>query len=592
MRQSVLFSRVFLVVILAITITALFTTIFYNYISRAVFTTIKENEMLPKARALGSIVQNFREGELDKGALKQLLAVENVDSSLLGAYILVTDEQGGTLLINESLPGEYLSAMREGALSVLESGELDADQIPALRHTGLVGVGIPMKRGDAVTGAVMMLVPLYEAMVGASSLNGALMISLLLSLPVVTVLVYYIIGRIVNPLRQMRDVAVGMAGGDFSARADDTQRGEVGQLARSLNYLSQELSKSISALVVERNRLRQTIDGLSEGIVSVDSIGRVTHHNPALDALFAALPAGHSGGDDDRLELIPDKAVWADFDAVTRGGQAVARRIVLPDRVLSMTIMPLMDMGCVVAGAVGLFSDITESERLERTRRDYVANVSHELRTPLTAMRALIEPLAEGMVRDEQTKNRYYSIMLRETLRLSRLINDLMELSRLQSGQLSLATQPMRLADILDDLVEKYTATASEGGIAFHSAVGDCPPVMANPDRVEQVLVILLDNAIKYTAEGGRVTIEAEVRPEGVTLCVADTGVGILPEDQPYVFDRFYKVDRARSALGSGLGLSIASELIRSMGERIWVSSEPGRGSKFFFTLKRAAPRK
>jgi methyl-accepting chemotaxis protein len=306
MRQSVLFSRFFSVVILAIMITAVFTTIFYNYISRQVFSTIKENELLPKAKALGSIVQNFREGSLDKGALKQLLAVENVDSSLLGAYVLVTDEGMNTLLINEHLPQGYYEAMQEGARRVLTDGQVDADQIPALHNTGLVGVGIPTKRGDVTTGAVMMLVPLYEAMVGASSLNGALMISLMLSLPVVTALVYYIIGRIVNPLRQMRDVAVGMAGGNFSARADDAQRGEVGQLGRSLNYLSDELSRTISQLVVERNRLRQTIDGLSEGIAAVDALGNVTHHNPALDALFRALP--REAGDE-RLDLIPDPAV-------------------------------------------------------------------------------------------------------------------------------------------------------------------------------------------------------------------------------------------------------------------------------------------
>ncbi len=584
MRQSVLFSRFFAVVIFAILITALFTTIFYNYISRTVFTTIKENELLPKAKALGSIVQNFRDGELDEGALHQLLAVEKVDSSLLGAYILVTDENMDTLLINENLPDGYLSAMRAGAESVMKTGQMTTGQIPALKNTGLVGVGIPMKRGDMVTGAVMMLVPLYEAMVGASSLNGALMISLMLSLPVVTALVYYIIGRIVNPLRQMRDVAVGMAGGNFSERADDTQRGEVGQLGRSLNYLSQELSKSISALVVERNRLRQTIDGLSEGIAAVDADGNVTHHNPALDALFRALPGDDA---DPRMNVIPDEDVWAGFDQVVRDAQPLTKRLTLPDRVLGMTITPLTDLDGKVAGAVGLFLDITESERLERTRRDYVANVSHELRTPLTAMRALIEPLSEGMVRDEEARSRYYAIMLRETLRLTRLINDLMELSRLQSGQLSLTAKPMDLADILSDLAEKYTAAAQDRGLTFECRAGELPQVLSNPDRVEQVLVILLDNAMKYTPEGGSVAVEAEYDEEKVTLCVADTGIGIDPADQPYVFDRFYKVDRAHSGLGSGLGLSIASELMKSMGEAMWLKSEVGKGSRFYFTLKR-----
>jgi len=587
MRQSVLFSRVFTVVILAIMITAIFTTIFYNYISRTVFTTIKENELLPKANALGSIVQSYREGEMDGRALKQLLAVENVDSSLLGAYVLVTDEYTNTLLINENLPQGYLEAMQEGARSVLATGQLDADSIPALRRTGLVGVGVPLKRNDTTTGAVLMLVPLYEAMVGASSLNGALMISLMLSLPVVTALVYYIIGRIVDPLRQMRDVAVGMAGGDFTAKADETQRGEVGQLGRSLNFLSQELNKSISQLVVERNRLRQTIDGLSEGIAAVDAAGNVTHHNPALDALFQALPRSEGEGDG-RLMMIPDPEVWADFDRAVAEARVVSRRLQLPDRVLDMTITPLTVQDGQVVGAVGLFLDITESERLERTRRDYVANVSHELRTPLTAMRALIEPLSEDMVRDEETRKRYYAILLRETLRLSRLVNDLMELSRLQSGQLSLAPKPMYLKDILDDLTEKYTATAQERGLVFQMLAGDLPQVNANPDRVEQVLVILLDNAMKYTPEGGRVCVEAKSDDEKVTLCVRDTGIGIDPADQPYVFDRFYKVDRAHTGLGSGLGLSIASELIKSMGEKIWLKSAPGEGSSFFFTLKRA----
>jgi signal transduction histidine kinase len=279
--------------------------------------------------------------------------------------------------------------------------------------------------------------------------------------------------------------------------------------------------------------------------------------------------------------------VWKDFDRVVKGAQTVSRRITLPDRVLGMTITPLADLDGQVAGAVGLFLDITESERLERTRRDYVANVSHELRTPLTAMRALIEPLSEGMVKDEETKRRYYSIMFRETLRLTRLINDLMELSRLQSGQLSLTARPMHLDDILSDLAEKYTAAAQDRGLTFECRAGELPEVHSNPDRVEQVLVILLDNAMKYTPEGGRVAVEASFDDEKVTMCVADTGIGIDPADQDCVFDRFYKVDRAHSGLGSGLGLSIANELMKSMGEAMWLTSEVDKGSKFYFTLKR-----
>lgn len=590
MRRSVLFTRFFSVVILTVLITAVFTTVLYNYISRTVFTQIKENELLPKARALGRIVESYRTGELQGAALEQLLDVEGEDSSLLGAYVLVTDENGTPILGSEDLSQAQQQAMNEGAAAVLQRGELRTGELSSLRKTGLVGVGVPIEANGECRGAVLMLVPLFEAMVGMSSLNGALMISLLMVLPIVAVMVFYLIGRIVRPLRQMRDVALTMAAGDFSARADASQRGEIGQLGRSLNYLSQELGKSMSALVLERNRLRQTVDGLREGIVAVDSLGRVTHHNPALDALFAALREERPGQSSERMALIPDAQVWQDFDRAIAQGEGVVRPLNLSDRVIQVSVSPITDQEDGIAGAVGLFSDITESERLERTRRDYVANVSHELRTPLTAMRALIEPLSEGMVKDEATRMRYYNILLRETLRLSRLINDLMELSRLQSGQVTPSLQVMKLDLILEDLSDKYASVAEERGLNFACEIarGQLPAVLANPDRVEQVLVILLDNAMKYTPEGGRVSIGASCDENKITLCVRDTGVGIDPQDQPYVFDRFYKVDRAHSSLGSGLGLSIASELIKFMGEKIYLESQKGSGTAFFFTLKRA----
>ncbi|MEA5065060.1 MAG: ATP-binding protein, partial [Eubacteriales bacterium] len=397
----------------------------------------------------------------------------------------------------------------------------------------------------------------------------------------------WVVGRIVQPLKQMRDVAVGMASGNFEARADDSQRGEIGQLGRSLNHLSRELKRTISALTLERNRLQQALDGLREGIVAVDLDGRVTHSNPAVVRLFAQL---RRGAEDERTRLIPDLQVWADFDGALASGEASARILTVGDRRIQLSIAPLFGEEAV-AGAVGLFTDVTESERLERTRRDYVANVSHEMRTPLTAMRALLEPLSEGMVSDQAARKRYYDIMLRETMRLSRLIDDLMELSRLQSGALAIEPQAVELVGLLKELEGKYAPVAEDHSLSFSLAVGDCPKVLANPDRLEQLLVILLDNAMKYTPEGGRVSVEATWSKHAVTLCVRDTGIGIDPRDQPYVFDRFYKADKAHSGLGSGLGLSIASELIAQMGERIWLESAPGEGSAFCFTLRRASER-
>ena len=391
----------------------------------------------------------------------------------------------------------------------------------------------------------------------------------------------------VLPIAKLRDVAVSMAEGELEARADENADAELGELGKAVNKLSYQLSRNMYTLIVERNRLRNMLNGLSEAIVAIDAEGAVTHTNPALDKFFTRQKlALHLP--DPRMKLIPDKSIWEDFDAVIRTSQPMTRNLECRDMILRLTITPIVDEIGAIAGAVGLFSDITQMERLEKTRRDYVSNVSHELRTPLTAMRALIEPLKEGMVTEEADRQRYYEIILREILRLSRLINDQLELSRLQSGTLAIQKSTMALDDVVYDVCDRYGAIAAEHGLELHveTDFAACPPVFANADRVEQLLIILVDNAIKYT-EQGSVTVSADWDDERVVIHVRDTGIGIEEIDLPYVFDRFYKVDKAHSGKGSGLGLSIAKELLNRMDEQIWVTSEKGVGTEFSFTIHR-----
>jgi len=194
------------------------------------------------------------------------------------------------------------------------------------------------------------------------------------------------------------------------------------------------------------------------------------------------------------------------------------------------------------------------------------------------------------MIRSEDARMRYYDIILRETMRLSRLIDDLMELSRLQSGKISIDKQMMSLEEMILDMAEKYSAAAEDKGQQFKLLFdpAGCPAVYSNPDRVEQVLVILLDNAMKYTPAGGCITLNGRWNDTHVVLSVRDTGIGISESDLPYVFDRFYKADKSRTgSSGSGLGLSIAREMLRWMGEEIFVASEEGKGSEFSFTIRR-----
>lgn len=584
-KGSVLLKRAVFVVLVSLLLTVVSTVLLYGVLSRAMFSSVKFAELTPKAHALAGVAAEMMGATGRTEDMGEL--AEQLSPSLLGAYFAVLDGDGKIVMASTSIDAEEVRGFSDMVSQVMEGQEVTATGVTAVSNITMVGVGVPVVKDQRQIGGLLMFLPMYEVYAALSSLNLALTIALICVVPIVLILVFVMMERVVRPLRQMRDISMSMASGNYSVRADDSQKGEVGQLAHSLNYLARELSKTIGDLTLERNRLRQSLDGLSEGFICVNALGKVTHHNPAVSALFHA---AYVPGEVDREALGLRETVWVDFDEAVSENRIVLQDIDVDGRLIHSTISPFAGENGEVAGAVGLFTDITESERLERTRRDYVANVSHELRTPLTAMRALIEPLKDGMIRTEEARLRYYDIILRETMRLSRLIDDLMELSRLQSGKISIDKQVMPLSEMILDLSEKYSATAEEKGQKFNLLfdANDCPQVFSNPDRVEQVLVILLDNAMKYTPEGGEIFLNARWNETHVVLSVRDTGIGISESDLPYVFDRFYKADKSRTgSSGSGLGLSIAREMLRWMGEEIFVTSEKDKGSEFSFTLKR-----
>ncbi len=441
-----------------------------------------------------------------------------------------------------------------------------------------VGLSVSIAVSGGRTPAAFADRPWLGALIAGAAALAAGLVSLRL-------LAAKVMAPALEPVAKLKDAAVAMSGGDLEIRADEAADGELGELGKAVNNLSDQLSRNMYTLIVERNRLRNMLNGLSEGIVAIDREGAITHTNPAIEKFFTRRKlALHLP--DPRMKLIDDKGVWEDFDAVIQTGEPSTRNLNSKDMILRLTITPIVDEIGAIAGAVGLFSDITQMERLEKTRRDYVSNVSHELRTPLTAMRALIEPLKEGMVTEEADRQRYYDIILREILRLSRLINDQLELSRLQSGTLAIQKSVMALDDVVYDVCDRYATIAREHGLELkvETDFTQCPQVYANADRVEQMLIILVDNAIKYT-EQGSVAVSADWDDERVVIHVKDTGIGIEETDLPYVFDRFYKVDKAHSGKGSGLGLSIARELLKRMDEDIWVTSEKGEGTEFSFTV-------
>ena len=593
MQKSFFFRRVLMLLLIAIFMWTVMTALLYSFISRPIFTRIKVAELQPKAELIARLAaQNYQQSDTYFNTLL------HSSFELFDSWIFVVDGLSNEVR-NSSLPDDSVQYQPEimdqisKNMPLLQSGEYTSlwftERRSVLGEILYIGVPITLRFGfqSSVVGAVFFIKPLRELDAGLNSMNIALLISALIVLALMIIPAYIVTGRLVRPLRQTRDVAMAMAAGNFQVRADSGAKGEIGELALTMNNLAQELSQTISALTLERNRLKQVLDGMSDGLIAVDLVGEITQANQAVYNLLGIEP--RLDGPADQADLFKIHDLASAFAETNRTHQPTSLTFPSGARIISIQITPLADSSSQFAGAVGLLRDITETEHLEQTRRDYVANVSHELRSPLTTMRALIEPLKDGMVTRDEDRVRYYGILLRETVRLSHLINDMLELSRLQTGNLAMLNEPFDLQDLLQEIEAKYRLRVSENGqaLTLPANLAACPPVVGDPERVEQVLVILLDNALKFTAMDGHIQILLDWNPGQVLVSVQDDGMGIDPADLPYVFDRFFKADKSHHQPGTGLGLSIAREVLQRMGQSIHVRSKPGKGTVFTFTLAR-----
>ena len=618
-RHSASFRRVLVLVYGTVILFALLITGIYTVVSPQIFASNKISDLIPKGQIIAGYIESTLRGELSSTYLVPLIGRS---TSQWEATVWVVDASGDTLIRTQQIEGRRVgrlpaklsesmlpqvlsgeiathvgsmedltvsdgashrkSARSSGVMNGLSEGSAKApetDSTEEVMNGNLVVVAVPITFMDEVIGAVFMAQSMTEIMGGMQALTNTLALSLLLVGLLMLPVVLFFASRMVRPITRMRTVALTMAGGNLTARAEDGSNDEYGELGRALNYLSSELGSTISSLQMERNRLQSLINGLSEGIIAVDAKGATTLINPAVYGLLNL-----QSTDDNVRAAAPD--VFAMFDQALSSAQAVKKTVWQGDVALHISVSPLLLQSGEVTGCVGIVSDVTSAERLEQTRRDYVANVSHELRTPLTAMRALIEPLRDGLVKTEEQRQQIYDVVLRETMRLSRLVNDMLELSRLQSGTASLSRSVFAPLPLFNLIHETYSAYAEDYQQTFvYDVPEDLPSVWGNPDRTQQVLIVLLDNAFKYTPEGGVVTLSACAEGDVVRVRVRDTGVGIPAADLPHVFDRFYKVDKSHHSKGTGLGLAIAYEIMKHLGEEMSVTSEPGQGSCFTFTL-------
>ena len=402
---------------------------------------------------------------------------------------------------------------------------------------------------------------------------------------------------ITKPLSEITIAAQRLAKGDHAVRIRTGSRDEVGLLANSLNHMTDQLRTTIEELSEDRSQLLAMLTSMVEGVMVLDRRGRVLQINPALERMF----------DITRMEVRghPCSDVFRHPQLNTLVSTVLTKRMNKEDEILlhpsgrrlhieaSVTESDRENDAC----AILVFHDMTELRRLEMVRKDFVANVSHELRTPLTSIRGYIEALLDGAKDDPKTSTQFLNIILKQSDRLNLILEDLLQLSKIESGQVHFKREPLHIQSIIERTLAMIKPLADKKRHRLVSFVEEhLPSVLGDEDRLIQILSNLLDNAVKYTPENGTITVAAHPvsddaeQPSTVTaveLSVTDTGIGIPEMERPRVFERFYRVDKARSRElgGTGLGLAIVRHIAEGLGGRVWVEANTPTGSRFVVRL-------
>ncbi|MFC1855888.1 two-component system histidine kinase PnpS [Thermodesulfobacteriota bacterium] len=438
---------------------------------------------------------------------------------------------------------------------------------------------------------VRLAVPLSEIDLISAHIKKMLIVSLLLAFGLAVIISVVASAFITKPIKEISQTAKAIAGGDFSHKTFINKKDEIGDLAETFNYMSEQVKKRIDEITSGKLRFEAVLMSMIEGVMVIDTSGQLLLMNLALkDSLqIKDDPTGKQP-----LEVIRNIEIQEIADNIVKLKHGVESReitILMPkEKTLLVHATPIIREG-KNEGAVLVFHDITELRKLEQIRQDFVANVSHELRTPVASVKGYAETLLDGALSDEENAEDFVKIIYSDSERLAALIDDLLDLAKIESGKLKMTLEKCTIAPLTERITSGLKRKVKDKSITINMDIpNDLPEIIADEDRIAQVLLNLIDNAIKYTKENGTVTVSATEKDRFVQVDVSDNGAGIPESDLPRIFERFYRVDKARSRElgGTGLGLSIVKHIVQSHGGEVFVNSVVGRGTTFSFTMPKA----
>lgn len=407
-----------------------------------------------------------------------------------------------------------------------------------------------------------------------------------------TVFALFLLKKITQPMRRLIDAADSVRQGDYGTRVHVQTHDEIGELASTFNLMAVRLEENIRDLNIEKEQLAGVLRSMSDAKITFDREGRVQLTNPGGDRLLQDWKKiswqDESAAEDLSSQATIPEPLFPLFEQVTTTLEDRSANVLVRQSVWAVNMAPLFQEN-EVRGAVAVLRDVTEAVNMEKMRKDFVANVSHEIRTPLSMMQGYSEALLDGFADSPEEREELLHVIHDESLRMGRLVKDLLDLARMEAGHTDISRNRVDIGELVERVYRKFAVRAKEGELDFRleRAEGELVLDQADEDRLEQVVTNLLDNAFRHTPPGRGVTIA--VKPtltdvEALTIFVADEGRGIPAEDVPYIFERFYKADKARTraaSSGTGLGLAIVKNIVDAHGGRIQVESVVDEGTKF-----------
>jgi two-component system phosphate regulon sensor histidine kinase PhoR len=503
----------------------------------------------------------------------------------LGLRFTIIDSDGRVLADSEVDPATMENHLaRPEVQQALAQGTGSNIRRSATTGINTLYVAVPIRTENKPAGVARLAIPLSAVDAAVIHLQTSLLAAMGIAAFLSLALSFLAARRTTQPLEELTDAARRVAAGRLQTTLLPASRDEIGQLTSAFNTMTERLRSQFESLQIERGKLAALLAQMTDGVSILDAQGKVSLFNPAAAQIFGIREEqalGHSAAEVLRqFQLIE---LWRNCRDSGKSN-SVAVEAGVKDVLLQAIATPLG--GTLQGSTLMLFQDLTRLRRLETVRRDFIANISHELRTPLASIQALAETLHDGAMEDRGTANRFLDLMQTEIDTMNQTLRELLELSRIESGEAPFTLHPVDPAAVCADALRRIQMLAQRNGLTLENRCpADLPPVSADSARIEQAMMNLLHNAVKFTPAGGIITLSAQAVEQDVQFSIKDTGVGIPPDDLPRIFERFYKADRSRSCGGTGLGLSIARHIIEGHGGRIWAESSEDKGSTFFFTL-------